>query len=309
MPIKVPDHLPALEVLHKENVFVMGEHRAFHQDIRPLQIVILNLMPIKQTTETQILRLLANSPLQVEIVLLHMATHCSKNTSQEHLSLFYKKFEDIKHRRFDGMIITGAPIEHLEFEDVGYWEEMREIMDWKLKNVTSTLHICWAAQAGLYHHFGVPKYPLEEKMFGVFTHTVNRDAVNTSVLLRGFDDEFLVPHSRHTEVRRADIERVPELEILSESEEAGVYIVATKDGRQIFVTGHAEYDACTLKEEYDRDVAKGLPIAVPRNYFPQDDPSRMPVQRWRSHANLLFSNWLNYFVYQETPYDLEESHR
>ncbi|RNB60264.1 homoserine O-succinyltransferase [Brevibacillus gelatini] len=301
MPIKLPDELPAVEVLAHENIFVMKESRAFTQDIRPLKIVILNLMPLKETTETQLLRLLGNTPLQVEIVLLHMSSHTSKNTSEEHLSMFYKTFEEIKDQRFDGMVITGAPVEQLEFSEVTYWEELKQIFDWKLTNVTSTLHICWGAQAGLYHHFGVPKHPLPEKMFGVFPHTLNKKNVK---LFRGFDNCFYVPHSRHTENRREDIEKVPELEILSESKEAGVYIVATKDGRQIFVTGHSEYDPTTLQDEYERDRNKGLDIAVPRNYYPDDDPSREPIVTWRAHANLLFSNWLNYYVYQETPYDL-----
>ncbi|RXT07872.1 homoserine O-succinyltransferase [Ammoniphilus sp. CFH 90114] len=301
MPIKIPDHLPAMEVLNNENIFVMSESRAYHQDIRPLKIVILNLMPTKETTETQILRLLGNTPLQVEIDLIHPKTHVSKNTSAAHLESFYKTFDDIKDQSYDGMIITGAPIELLDFEDVTYWEELKEIMDWKMESVTSTLHICWGAQAGLYYHYGVPKYPLLGKMFGVFPHTVEKKNMK---LLRGFDDVFYVPQSRHTEVRREDIEKVEELEILSESEESGIYIVASKDGRQIFVTGHSEYDPLTLKSEYDRDVQQGLEIEVPRNYFPGNDPSKRPVQTWRSHANLLFSNWLNYYVYQETPYEL-----
>lgn len=303
MPINIPNDLPAVEVLSNENVFVMHEERASHQDIRPLRIVILNLMPEKVVTETQILRLLGNSPLQVDIILLHPKTHSSKNTSEEHLVRFYNTFEDIKDEKFDGMIITGAPVELLEFEEIGYWEELQEIMDWSLKNVFSTYHICMAAQAGLYHHFGIPKYKLENKMFGVFTHYVNKK--NTQ-LLRGFDDQFWAPHSRHTEVKREDIEKVPELDILSESPEAGVYIVATRDGRQIFVTGHSEYDPLTLQAEYERDINKGMDIAVPKNYFPDDDPSQPPIVRWRGHANLLFSNWLNYHVYQETPYDLDE---
>lgn len=303
MPIKIPDHLPAMEILNQENIFVMAESRAYHQDIRPLKIAILNLMPIKQTTETQILRLLANTPLQVEIVLVHPKTHKSKHTSAEYLSLFYRTFDDIKDEQFDGMIITGAPVEQLPFEKVNYWEELKEIMDWKMENVTSTLHICWGAQAGLYYHYGIPKYPLPQKMFGIFPHTMNKHAVK---LMRGFDDVFYVPHSRHTENRREDIEKVPELEILSESEEAGVYLVASKDGRQIFVTGHSEYDVHTLKEEYERDRRQGLNIQLPKHYFPNDDPSRTPLHTWRSHANLLFSNWLNYYVYQETPYDLNE---
>jgi homoserine O-succinyltransferase len=303
MPIKVPDHLPAKEVLIEENIFVMDETVAFHQDIRPLKIAILNLMPTKETTETQILRLIGNTPLQVEFVLLHPKSHTSKNTSAEHLKQFYKTFEDVKDDFFDGMIITGAPVEQLEFEQVNYWSELQQIMDWCKTNVTSTMYICWASQAGLYHHFGIPKYPVKSKIFGVFPHTTSGKHVK---LLRGFDELFFVPQSRHTEVRREDIEKVPELEILSESEEAGVYIVATKDGRHIFVTGHSEYDACTLKWEYERDIAKGLPIDVPKNYFPNDDPTRQPIVTWRAHANLLFSNWLNYYVYQETPYDLNQ---
>jgi homoserine O-succinyltransferase len=300
MPIKIPDNLPAKEVLNRENIFVMDESTAFHQDIRPLRVAILNLMPTKETTETQILRLLANTPLQIEFVLLHPKTHISKNTSAEHLELFYKTFDDVKHQQFDGMIITGAPVEHLEFEDVNYWEELKDIMEWSKHNVTSTLHICWAAQAGLYHHFGVPKYPLAEKMFGVFAHTTNG---SNEKLLRGFDEMFYVPQSRHTEVRREDIDKKPGVEILSESEEAGVYIVSANGGRQIFVTGHSEYDPLTLKWEYDRDVNKGMEIAVPKNYYPNDDPSKMPRSSWRAHANLLFSNWLNYYVYQETPFE------
>lgn len=303
MPIKIPNDLPAAEVLNNENIFIMHEYRASSQDIRPLKIVILNLMPEKIATETQILRLLGNSSLQVDIVLLHPQTHSSKNTSEEHLIKFYNTFDDIKEEKFDGMIITGAPVELLDFEEIGYWEELQEIMDWSLRHVYSTYHICMAAQAGLYHHFGIPKYTLDKKMFGVFPHTINKNNVR---LLRGFDDEFLAPHSRHTEVRREDIEKVPALEILSESKEAGVYIVATRDGRQIFVTGHSEYDPLNLKSEYERDINKGLDIDVPKNYFPGDDPSQPPVVRWRGHANLLFANWLNYHVYQETPYDLDE---
>ncbi|GIP57111.1 homoserine O-succinyltransferase [Paenibacillus sp. FSL W8-0186] len=303
MPIKVPDHLPAKEVLENENIFVMDESRAYRQDIRPLRIAILNLMPTKETTETQILRLLGNTPLQVEIVLLHPRSHTSKNTPAEHLEMFYQTFDEIKSRRFDGLIVTGAPVEQLEFEEVNYWEELKGIFEWSKTNVTSTLHICWAAQAGLYYHYGVRKIPLQEKCFGVFPHTVNIPNVK---LLRGFDEVFQVPHSRHTDVERRDIEKVPELDILAESEEAGVYLVATKDGKHIFVTGHSEYDPCSLKWEYDRDVAKGLDIALPVNYFPNDDPSRTPRSTWKSHANLLFSNWLNYYVYQETPYDIDQ---
>lgn len=301
MPVKISDNLPATEILTSENIFVMTESRALSQDIRALKIGILNLMPKKIITEIQILRLLGNSPLQVDIVLLHPKSHNSKNTSQEHLTTFYKTFEEIKDKKLDGFIITGAPVEHLDFDEVDYWEELKEIMDWTLDNVTSTLHICWGAQAGLFHHYNIDKYPLPKKMFGVFEHTVNKLNIK---LLRGFNDYFYVPHSRHTEVRKKDIENVPELEILSESEESGVYIIASRDGRQVFVTGHSEYDPLTLKTEYDRDIAAGKEIEVPKNYFPDDDPSKYPKVIWRSHANLLFSNWLNYYVYQETPYDI-----
>ncbi|KKO53611.1 homoserine O-acetyltransferase MetA [Paenibacillus sp. DMB20] len=301
MPIKIPDTLPAKEILAGENIFVMDESHAFHQDIRPLRIAILNLMPTKETTETQLLRLIGNSPLQVDVVLLHPGSHISKNTPAEHLEAFYKTFEEVKHLRFDGMIITGAPVEQLEFEEVNYWNELTEIFEWSKKNVTSTLHICWASQAGLYYHYDVPKYGLAEKCFGVFSHAVNEPRVK---LLRGFDEVFHAPHSRHTEVRREDIEKSEKLEILSESEEAGVYIVASKDGSQIFVTGHSEYDPESLQWEYERDVAKGLEVALPRHYYPNDDPTRKPPSVWRAHANLLFSNWLNYYVYQETPYDI-----
>lgn len=301
MPIKVPDHLPAKEILTNENIFVMDESVAYHQDIRPLRIAILNLMPTKETTETQLLRLIGNTPLQLEAVLLRPKTHTSKNTSSEHLESFYKTFDDIAHEYYDGMIITGAPVEHLEFEEVTYWEELKDIMDWSARRVTSTFHICWGAQAGLYHHYGINKFDLPEKMFGVYPHTIEKRNVP---LLRGFDEMFFVPQSRHTEVRREDIERVAELEVLSTSQEAGVYIAASRNGKQIFVTGHSEYDPLTLKFEYDRDKAKGLGINVPRNYFPNDDPSLLPLSSWRAHANLLFSNWLNYYVYQQTPYDL-----
>jgi homoserine O-succinyltransferase len=304
MPIKVPDHLPAKEILAGENIFVMDESVAYHQDIRPLRIAILNLMPTKETTETQLLRLIGNTPLQLEAVLLHPKTHLSKNTSPDHLESFYKTFDDIKDQMYDGFIITGAPVEHLDYEDVTYWEELKEIMDWTVSNVTSTLHICWGAQAGLYHHFGVPKYPLEGKMFGVFTHGISKP--NTK-LLRGFDEMFYVPQSRHTEVIREDIEKVNGLDILSESPEAGVYIAASSDGKQIFVTGHSEYDPQSLKWEYDRDIAKGLEISVPKNYYPNDDPGVSPVSTWRAHANLLFSNWLNYYVYQATPFELDHA--
>lgn len=303
LPINIPDGLPAAEILNNEDIFVMNEGRASHQDIRPLSILILNLMPNKIITETQILRLLSNSPLQVDITLLYPETHRSKNTPEEYLVKFYDTFENIKDKKFDGMIVTGAPIEQMDFEEVDFWLELVKIMDWSQHHVYSTLYICWGAQAGLYHQFGIPKYSLPAKMFGVFPHTINRKDVR---LFRGFDDIFYVPHSRHTEVRREDIEKVAELEILSESEGSGVYIVGTKGGRQIFVTGHSEYDPLTLKSEYDRDVAGGLPINIPQNYYPGDDPEQPPIVKWRSHSNLLFANWLNYYVYQETPYNLNE---
>ncbi len=302
MPIKIPDKLPATRQLRAENVFVMTETKAMHQDIRPLKIAIVNLMPTKIATETQILRLLSNSPLQVEIDLVQMDSHQSKNTSAEHLSTFYKTFESIKSEKYDGMIITGAPVENLEFEEVDYWEELKSIMEWSKTNVTSTLHICWAAQAGLYYHYGIPKYPLKKKCSGVFEHKVNR---RTAKLVRGFDSVFYAPHSRHTEVKAEDIKKVKELEILAQSDEAGVYIVVTKKGRQIFVTGHSEYDANTLADEYFRDLDKGLNPEIPAHYFTDNDPKKKPVVRWRSHASLLFSNWLNYFVYQITPYDIK----
>jgi homoserine O-succinyltransferase len=303
MPIKIPDQLPAREVLQNENIFIMDENRAYHQDIRPLHIAIVNLMPTKITTETQLMRLLGNTALQVEVALLHPETHQSKNTSEEHLKNFYKTFSEVKNDKFDGLIITGAPVEQLDFEDVNYWEELTGIMEWAKHHVFSTIYICWAAQAGLYYHYQIPKYPLSVKMFGVFEHKVQQKYTR---LLRGFDDFFLAPHSRYTEVRREDIEKIPEIDLLAESDDAGVYLVASRDGRHIFVTGHSEYDPFTLKAEYDRDIAKGLPIAVPKNYFLNDDPTREPVVRWRSHANLLFQNWLNYYVYQETPYDLND---
>lgn len=303
MPIKIPDNLPARKTLTNENIFLISESRAFKQDIRPLKIAILNLMPAKTTTEVQLLRLLGSTPLQIEIVLLYTKTHNSKNTPKEHLINFYKTFDDIKDSKFDGLIITGAPVEQISFEEVNYWEELTKIMNWSLYNVYSTLHICWGAQAGLYYHYRIPKYNLEEKMFGVFSHKV----VNKSAkLLMGFDDEFYVPHSRHTEVRRKDIEKINDLKILAESEDAGVHIVSAKKGRQIFVTGHCEYDALTLKLEYDRDISKGITLKVPRNYFPNDDSSKAPIVKWRGHAHLLFSNWINYYVYQKTPYDLNK---
>lgn len=301
MPVKIPDNLPATQVLNNENIFVMMESRAVSQDIRPLKIGIMNLMPTKIVTEIQILRLIGNSALQVDVVLLHPESYKSKNTSEEHLINFYNTFSDIKDEKFDGMIITGAPVEQLPFEEVNYWDELKLFMDWTTKNVTSTLHICWGAQAGLYHHYGIPKYPLETKLFGVFPHTIGKNNVR---LLRGFDDVFYAPHSRHSEVRKEDIDKVEGLDILCESRDAGVYIVASKDGRQIFVTGHSEYDPLSLKWEYERDLNKGLNILAPENYFPDDDCTRTPIVRWRGHANLLFSNWLNYYVYQETPYEL-----
>lgn len=301
MPVKIADNLPAKQILNSENIFVMEESQAYHQDIRPLKIVILNLMPTKIVTETQILRLLGNTPLQVDITLVHPETHTSKNTPEEHLTTFYKTFSDIREENFDGMIITGAPVELMPFEEVTYWEELKEIMDWKLHHVTSTLHICWGAQAGLYHHYGIQKYELTSKMFGIFEHHICKKNV---MLLQGFDDVFNAPHSRHTEIRREDLEKISQLEILAESDRAGVYIVISRDGRQIFVTGHSEYDPLTLQEEYQRDIGKGLQIDPPQNYFFLNDPSQAPVITWRGHANLLFSNWLNYYVYQQTPYDL-----
>jgi homoserine O-succinyltransferase len=303
MPVKIPDSLPATSILESENIFIMGEARAQQQDIRPLRIAILNLMPTKINTETQLLRLLGNSPLQVEIVLLHMESHESRNTPMEHLLEHYVTFADVRGQKFDGLIITGAPVETLPFEEVDYWPELVEVMDWARTHVTSTLYICWGAQAGLYHYYGIPKRPLDAKLFGVFPHHLD---VRYERLARGFDDVFFAPHSRHTEVRREDILAVPELVLLSESDEAGVYIALSADRRHIFVTGHSEYDPLTLREEYLRDVARQLPIAIPRNYFPDDDPSREPLVRWRGHANLLYSNWLNYYVYQQTPYDLEQ---
>lgn len=303
MPIKIADKLPATKQLSKENIFVMTEKRAARQDIRPLKIAIVNLMPEKIKTETQLLRLLSNSPLQVEVDLIQMSTHTSKNTSEEHLSAFYKEFGDIKNSKYDGMIITGAPVENIAFEEVDYWQELSEIMEWSKTHVTSTLHICWAAQAGLYYHYNIPKYPLPEKCSGVFRHKVRR---TTAKLVRGFDNVFYAPHSRHTEVRAEDIQKVSELEILADSSEAGVYIVTTKKGRQIFVMGHSEYDADTLKNEYLRDLDKGLNPKIPANYFLNNNPKNKPVIRWRSHAHLLFANWLNYFVYQITPYNIDD---
>lgn len=300
MPINIPNRLPAKDVLEKENVFLMGKNRALHQDIRPLRIGILNLMPVKIETETQLLRMLSNTPLQIEAEFIQLSSHVSKNTAKDHLKIFYKKFSEIKNQRLDGLIITGAPVEHLRFEEVDYWEELKEIMQWSEKNVISTLYICWAAQAGLYFHYGINKYPVGNKVFGVFAHKiVNKE----SPLMRGFDDMFIVPHSRHTEILEKDIKKIKDLQILSFSKEAGVHIVASKDGSKIFVTGHSEYDSHTLKNEYERDLKKGLKIDMPKHYFPDDNPKKLPVVNWRSHAFLLYSNWLNYYVYQTTPYN------
>ncbi len=303
MPVKIPSTLPARATLERENIFIMDEDRAAHQDIRALRVAILNLMPTKIATETQLLRLLSNSALQVEVTLVHTATYESKNTDADHLLKHYVTFDEINCEKFDGLIVTGAPVEQMPFEDVDYWNELIRVFDWAETHVESTLNICWGAQAALYHRYGIPKYDLPHKMFGVFEHRVKS---RTSSLLRGFDDIFLAPHSRHTEIRRADIEPIAELEILAESDDAGLYIVGTRDGRHIFVTGHSEYDPHTLKTEYDRDIDKGLTIRVPNNYYPRDDPTQPPTVRWRGHANLLFSNWLNYHVYQVTPYDIRQ---
>lgn len=302
MPIRIPNGLPAAQTLAEENIFVMSENRAATQDIRPLQILVLNLMPTKIATETQLARLLGNTPLQVELELIHTSTHESKNTAKEHLLKFYQTFDEVKDRCFDGMVITGAPVEHLPFEEVEYWDELCRIMEWSRTHVYSTFHICWGAQAGLYYHYGIPKYDLPEKLFGVFPHRVER---RSSMLMRGFDEVFMVPHSRHTTIRRADVEACSKLKILASSEKAGIYALATEGGRQIFITGHSEYDAGTLQAEYLRDKNAGLPIHVPENYFPNDDDTQPPLVSWRSHANLLYLNWLNYFVYQATPYDIQ----
>ena len=303
MPIKIPNALPATETLENENIFVITESRAISQDIRPLHILVLNLMPTKIVTETQLARVLGNTPLQVELELLQVKSHESKNVSQDHMLAFYKTFDKVRDNRYDGMVITGAPVEHLAFEEVDYWDELCEIMDWSKTHVHSTFHICWGAQAGLYHHYGIPKQPLQQKLFGVFEHRVER---KQSILFRGFDDVFMAPHSRYTTVLREDIEAVPALKILASSYEAGVYALHTEGGRQVFIMGHAEYDADTLEKEYLRDKNLGLPIEVPRNYYPNDDDTQPPRVTWRGHANLLYSNWLNYFVYQNTPYDLNE---
>jgi len=301
LPIRIPNDLPAAAALQQENIFVMPQDRAITQDIRPLEIVLLNLMPTKIVTETQLSRLLGNTPLQVNLELMHTTSHRATHVSPEHMLSFYKSFDELRHRKFDGMVITGAPVELMNFEEVDYWPELCEIMEWSKTHVHSTFHICWGAQAGLYYHYGINKHAMKEKLFGVFPHTAD---YKRAILLRGFDDTFWVPHSRHTTVDREDIEAVPELKIIASSEKAGVYAVMNKGGRQIFVTGHSEYDQDTLNREYLRDKNQGLPIHVPENYFPNDDDTKEPIVRWRSHANLLFSNWLNYFVYQTTPYDI-----
>ena len=302
MPIKIPNDLPAVKTLLGENIFVMTEKRALTQDIRPLKLLILNLMPKKIETETQLARVLGNTPLQVEMELIRTKTHVSKNVAEEHLLAFYKTFDEVKDKHFDGMIITGAPVEMLAFEEVEYWQELCEIMEWSKTHVHSTFHICWGAQAGLYYHYGIQKKLMSEKLFGVFPHKLD---YRNSMLFRGYDDVFMVPQSRHTTVERSDIEKIDELQILASSEDTGVYAIKTKSGRQIFITGHSEYDADTLKNEYLRDLSQGKPISIPKNYFPNDDPEKEPIVSWRSHANLLYSNWLNYFVYQTTPYDID----
>ena len=301
MPIKIPNSLPATETLLSENIFVITETRALTQDIRPLKIALLNLMPTKIATETQLARLLGNTPLQVELDLIQLRSHVTRNTSQEHMLAFYKPFDQIRGEKYDGMIITGAPVERMEFEQVDYWKELCEVMEWTKTHVTSTFHICWGAQAALYYHYGIEKHDMGKKLFGVYPHYKEH---KSSMLLRGFDDVFMVPQSRYTTIRREDVLLAPELKILASSREGGIYALATKLGRQIFITGHSEYDGDTLKNEYLRDQAAGLDTPVPVNYFPEDDPTREPNVTWRSHANLLYSNWLNYYVYQTTPYDI-----
>ena len=303
MPIKVKDGLPAIEELDKENIFVITESRAIHQDIRPLKIAILNLMPDKIKTELHLLRRLSNSPIQLEVDFFHPQTYKSKNTSEEHLNTFYKKFSDIKKHKYDGLIITGAPVEHLKFEEVTYWEELKDIMEWSKHNVTSTLHICWASQAGLYYHYKIDKHPTENKQFGIFKHDIKN---KHCPLVRGFDDTFWAPHSRNTTIKKEDIKNIKEIEIISESKEAGIYLIASKDAKNIFVTGHSEYDPDTLKQEYDRDKAKGIDIEIPKNYYPNNDSTKVPLVKWKSHSNLLFNNWINYYVYQMTPYKIDE---
>ena len=303
MPLRLPDRLPAIDLLKKENIFVMDTTRAQGQDIRPLRIAILNLMPIKITTETDFIRILSNSPLQVVIEFMKIKSHTSKNTPIEHMMMFYSDFEDMRKEKYDGLIVTGAPLEQIDYNEVKYWEELSEVFDWAYHNVQSTCYICWAAQAALYHFYGVPKYPLEKKMFGVFKHRLIHPELP---IFRGFDSEFYVPHSRHSEIRKEDIEKVKELHILSESEESGVHIVSARDGREFFITGHSEYAPLTLDSEYRRDMNKGLPIEIPLNYYPDDNPDNAPTVRWRAHANLLFTNWLNYYVYQKTPFDINQ---
>ena len=303
MPICIPNDLPAAKTLNEENIFIMPQSRATSQDIRPLEILVLNLMPTKVATETQLARLLGNTPLQVSLHFIHTRSHESKNTAPEHLFQFYKVFDEVSHRKFDGLVITGAPIEQLPFEEVEYWDELCRIMEWSKTHVYSTFHICWGAQAGLYYHYGIPKYDLPEKLFGVFPHRVER---RSNMLMRGFDDTFMVPHSRHTTIRREDVEAVPALKILATSPKAGIYALSTEGGRQVFITGHSEYDADTLQKEYLRDKAAGLPIHVPENYFPDDDDTRPPRVTWRGHANLIYQNWLNYYVYQATPFNLSQ---
>lgn len=307
MPLNIPIELPAVRLLREENIFVKDSEEASGQDIRPLRIVVLNLMPLKITTETDLIRLLSNTPLQIELEFMQLKSHTSKNTPIEHMLAFYKTFDSLRDKKYDGMIITGAPVENLEFEEVNYWPEICEIFDWARTHVTSTFFICWAAQAGLYHYYGVPKYKLDKKMFGIFEHTVSKEA-SRNPIFRGFDDVFCVPHSRNSEVRREDIQKNQELSVISESEEAGVYMVMARGGREFFVTGHSEYAANTLDTEYRRDLDKGLPIDMPKNYYKEDNPDNAPLVRWRGHANLLFSNWLNYFVYQKTPYDIGQIH-
>ena len=307
MPLNIPIELPAVRLLREENIFVKDSEEASGQDIGPLRIVVLNLMPLKITTETDLIRLLSNTPLQIELEFMQLKSHTSKNTPIEHMLAFYKTFDSLRDKKYDGMIITGAPVENLEFEEVNYWPEICEIFDWARTHVTSTFFICWAAQAGLYHYYGVPKYKLDKKMFGIFEHTVSKEA-SRNPIFRGFDDVFCVPHSRNSEVRREDIQKNQELSIISESEEAGVYMVMARGGREFFVTGHSEYAANTLDTEYRRDLDKGLPIDMPKNYYKEDNPDNAPLVRWRGHANLLFSNWLNYFVYQKTPYDIGQIH-
>lgn len=301
MPIKIQSDLPAKEILEAENIFVMDEHRAMHQDIRPVKILILNLMPLKQDTELQILRALSNTPLQVDVSFLHMSTHVSKNTSFSHLNKFYQVFDDVKQEKFDGMIITGAPVETMEFEEVGYWDELTQIMDWSDSHVTSTLHICWGSQAGLYHHYGIHKHQLPQKMFGIYPHQVRN---RKEPLVRGFDDIFMAPHSRHTGIDEEAVHADSRLKVLAHSEEAGIYIILAEEGKRIFITGHPEYDRFTLDQEYRRDKDKGLPIQMPINYYPDNDDTKRPLLQWRSHANNLYTNWLNYYVYQMTPYEL-----